>query len=99
MAGNAVHKRVKKPLISGSEQWRAGHSIISEIKERFSNQMKIKSKDRQTKQTGVIPPSLETRCQLCSTKAEGFRILKRVLKSAHLTEVEAVKVNHCLAAA
>jgi len=58
---------------------------------------KIKTQ-RRKKTNGHMPFSLESRIQLCQTKAEGFRIMQRALKSARLTEEEAEKVNHCLAA-
>lgn len=47
---------------------------------------------------GSLPTSLEFKIRLSSEKAAGFRILKRVLKSANLSQKQADKVNRVLGA-
>ncbi len=45
-----------------------------------------------------LPASLGGRVKLSREKASGFRILKRVLQSAALSERDADKINRVLAA-
>ena len=46
---------------------------------------------------GAMPPCLDDRIKLSATKADGFRILRRILRAARLTDAEAEKVRHCFA--